>query len=173
VADPKLGPLGYYGGPSQTMPLLPGSPAIDAGNNALVPAGVTTDQRGYPRVCGAAVDVGAYEVTDVDRSVVTTAQSSVTYGGTTTITLQAEDNLGNKLTTGGLNVAFALGAGTSGGTFGPVIDNGNGTYTATFTATAVGTARTITATINGMAVTTTLPTVTVTPATLTITPDAN
>jgi hypothetical protein len=36
--DPLLAPLGYYGGPTQTMALLPGSPAIDAGSNAhLVP----------------------------------------------------------------------------------------------------------------------------------------
>jgi hypothetical protein len=30
--DPKLGQLGNYGGPTQTIPLLCGSPAIDAGN---------------------------------------------------------------------------------------------------------------------------------------------
>ncbi len=42
------------------MPLLPGSPAIDAGNNAVILAGVTTDQRGLSRV-GTAVDIGAFE----------------------------------------------------------------------------------------------------------------
>ena len=46
VADPGLAPLGNYGGPTQTIALLPGSPAIDAGNNTLIPTGVTTDQRG-------------------------------------------------------------------------------------------------------------------------------
>ena len=35
--NPLLAPLGNYGGPTQTMALLPGSPAIDAGNNALIP----------------------------------------------------------------------------------------------------------------------------------------
>ena len=43
VADPLLGPLADNGGPTQTMALLPGSPAIDAG--AAGP-GWTTDQRG-------------------------------------------------------------------------------------------------------------------------------
>ncbi len=44
------------------MALLPGSPAIDAGNNALIPAGITTDQRGpgYARVVNGTVDIGAY-----------------------------------------------------------------------------------------------------------------
>ena len=56
-----LAPLGNYGGPTQTMALLPGSPAIDAGNNALIPAGVTTDQRGLPRIINGAVDIGAFE----------------------------------------------------------------------------------------------------------------
>ncbi len=59
--NPLLAPLGNYGGPTQTMALLPGSPAIDAGNNGLVPAGVTTDQRGLPRVVNGFVDIGAFE----------------------------------------------------------------------------------------------------------------
>ena len=60
--DPTLGPVGNYGGPTETMGLLPGSPAIDAGNNALIPSGVTTDQRGYPRIYHATVDIGAFEL---------------------------------------------------------------------------------------------------------------
>ena len=60
--DPLLAPLGNYGGPTQTMALLPGSPAIDAGSNALIAAGVTTDQRGLPRIVNGTVDIGAYEV---------------------------------------------------------------------------------------------------------------
>jgi hypothetical protein len=53
ATDPKLGSLRNNGGPTKTMPLLPGSPAIDSGN----PNGCTdgkghllkTDQRGKPR----------------------------------------------------------------------------------------------------------------------------
>jgi hypothetical protein len=65
--DPKLGPLQNNGGPTFTHALLPGSPAIDAGatGDALDPSGapLTTDQRGagFPRVLGAAVDIGAFE----------------------------------------------------------------------------------------------------------------
>jgi len=174
--DPKLAPLGNYGGPTQTMALLLGSPAIDAGSSALAVDAqghpLQADQRGYQRVDGPNVDIGAYEVNAADRSVVTVSSPSVTYGGTATVTLQAEDELGHNLTSGGLTVSFALGAGTSGGTLSAVTDHGNGTYTATFTATAAGTAHTLTATITGLAVTTTLPTVTVTPATPTLTASA-
>ena len=46
--DPVLARLGNFGGPTQTMALLPGSPAIDAGNNAHIPDGVTTDQPRAP-----------------------------------------------------------------------------------------------------------------------------
>jgi hypothetical protein len=56
--DPKLGPLANNGGPTPTMALLPGSPAIDAGNTSLAPA---TDQRGFPRPAGLAADIGAFE----------------------------------------------------------------------------------------------------------------
>ncbi len=58
-----LGPLANNGGPTQTHLPVAGSPAINAGSNALVPAGVIADQRGYgPRIVGAAVDIGAVEV---------------------------------------------------------------------------------------------------------------
>ena len=46
--DPMLAALGNYGGPTQTMLPLPGSPAICGGSAANIPTGVTTDQRGYP-----------------------------------------------------------------------------------------------------------------------------
>jgi predicted outer membrane repeat protein len=57
-ADPLLGPLQNNGGLTPTMALLPGSPAIDAGDNASC---LSTDQRGVSRPQGAACDIGAYE----------------------------------------------------------------------------------------------------------------
>ena len=56
--DPVLGPLDDYGGPTFTMALLTGSPAIDGGSTATAPA---TDQRGRTRPYGAAADIGAFE----------------------------------------------------------------------------------------------------------------
>ena len=41
--------------------LLPDSPAIDAGDNSLIPAGSITDLAGRPRIVNAIVDLGAYE----------------------------------------------------------------------------------------------------------------
>jgi hypothetical protein len=59
--DPMLAPLGDYGGPTPTMALLPGSLAIDAGDSTA-PGLPTTDQRGFTRICGAFVDIGADEL---------------------------------------------------------------------------------------------------------------
>jgi hypothetical protein len=62
---PNIGSLQNNGGPTLTHALLPGSPAIDAGN----PAGCTDaygallamDQRGFLRWIGSRCDIGAYE----------------------------------------------------------------------------------------------------------------
>src|ERR1044071_411183 len=56
--DPKLGPFGSYGGPTATIPLLAGSPAIDAGDALACPA---VDQRGTARPYAAGCDIGAFE----------------------------------------------------------------------------------------------------------------
>jgi hypothetical protein len=65
TADPLLGPLGANGGPTPTMALLPGSPAIDAGDPGcldLLGGPVLVDQRGALRPAGLACDIGAFEV---------------------------------------------------------------------------------------------------------------
>jgi hypothetical protein len=62
---PLLGTLGNYGGTTQTIPLLPGSPAIGGGSpTACISARVSgTDQRGIPRpgIAGSPCDIGAFE----------------------------------------------------------------------------------------------------------------
>ncbi len=50
-----LGPLGDYGGPTPTIPLLPGSPAINRGSTLCPPI----DQRGITR--DGSCDIGAFE----------------------------------------------------------------------------------------------------------------
>jgi hypothetical protein len=60
-ADPLLGPLTSNGGPTLTHGLLPGSPAIDAGNRAI-PSPPPTDQRGFARIAGPAIDLGSVEL---------------------------------------------------------------------------------------------------------------
>ena len=68
VASPGLGSLANNGGPTPTIALLSGSPAIDKGSNALAigPDGnlLATDQRGrgFLRAYGNSVDIGAYEL---------------------------------------------------------------------------------------------------------------
>lgn len=53
--DPKLGTLDNYGGPTETLPLLPGSPAINSASRG----GPARDQRGFLRK--RVPDIGAFE----------------------------------------------------------------------------------------------------------------
>ncbi|MEO1133115.1 MAG: cadherin repeat domain-containing protein [Cyanobacteria bacterium J06639_1] len=74
--DPQLDPNGLQdnGGSTQTIALLPISPAIDAGSN---PNGLSSDQRGADRTIGAGTDIGAFEVFGSSAIVVDTLEDSM------------------------------------------------------------------------------------------------
>jgi hypothetical protein len=75
--DPLLGDLGDNGGPTYTMALLAGSPAINAGTSVGAPS---TDQRHFGRV--GAVDIGAYESPFLTVATTTTVTApNATYDG--------------------------------------------------------------------------------------------
>ncbi len=155
VADPGLDPRGLRnnGGPTQTIALVTGSPAIDAGSNALAVdpttgQPLTTDQRGsgFPHIANGRVDIGAYEV----QSYIT--GSAVAWGTQTAALQTASDGL--RLLPAGRNTdlpwlgidqvqltltqpaILAAGditaVGSSGTNYGPVTVTGSGTsYTIT------------------------------------------
>ena len=58
--DPGLGPLQDNGGPTQTMAIASGSPAVDAVPSTGAQC-LATDQRGVRRPEGAGCDIGAFE----------------------------------------------------------------------------------------------------------------
>jgi hypothetical protein len=85
--DANLGPLQNNGGPTNTMPLLAGSPALNAGNPAQL--GVA-DQRGVVRAGG--VNIGAYQASA--SAFVVTVPATVASGTSFDVTVQAVDAFG-------------------------------------------------------------------------------
>jgi hypothetical protein len=85
--DPMLGPLQDNGGPTQTMALLPGSPALNAGDPAQL--GVA-DQRGVVRSGG--INIGAYQASA--RAFAIAAPDTVTSGLPFDVTVTAVDPFG-------------------------------------------------------------------------------
>ncbi len=77
--DPMLGPLQDNGGPTHTHALLPGSPAIDAGDPNFTPPPVF-DQRGpgFARVVCGRIDIGAFEAPDTVAPIITCPGDIVT-----------------------------------------------------------------------------------------------
>ncbi|MDB9436488.1 Calx-beta domain-containing protein, partial [Dolichospermum lemmermannii CS-548] len=95
--NPGLGPLQNNGGLTLTHALLPGSPAINAGNNSLIPADtedldgdgnrtepIPYDQRGLTRLVGGGVDIGAFEVQAAALPSLSIKDITVTEGNTGT-----------------------------------------------------------------------------------------
>jgi predicted outer membrane repeat protein len=64
--DSLLGALQDNGGPTATFALLPGSPAINAGDRSVAVDArgnpLATDQRGFSRLSNGTVDIGAFEM---------------------------------------------------------------------------------------------------------------
>jgi predicted outer membrane repeat protein len=119
--DPRLAPLGFYGGPTQTFALLPDSPARGAGDPASAPV---TDQRGLPRLAGGPVDIGAFQ-TQTDPFLVTTLSDPGQVSGL--LSLREAVNLANVLP-GDNTVSFdpGLDPGTVTLTAGPLELSGSG-----------------------------------------------
>ncbi|MSM39796.1 MAG: hypothetical protein GJT30_09295 [Geobacter sp.] len=133
--NPLLGTLANNGGPSFTMALLSGSPAIGAGTCTGAP---TADQRGMARPQNVTCDMGAYERGAAAALTATsgTPQSTVINTAfTNPLTARVADALGGLLD--GISVTFTgpgSGAGIAAG--GSVASNTAGS--AAFSATANG-----------------------------------
>lgn len=129
--DPRLAPLGNYGGSTQTMALLPGSPAIDAGD----PSDQSPDQRNVG-VQNGRRDIGAFESRGFTLSVTGGDNQSAGAGQVFAAPLQVtvKANAPNEPVAGGI-VSFsppASGASAvlSGGTA-TIDNNGQASVTAT------------------------------------------
>jgi hypothetical protein len=91
--EPLLSPLQDNGGPTPTYALLPGSPAIDAGDNAICPA---VDPRGEPRPVdynrdnSVGCDIGAFELQSDERYTAIVDTGGIRTFGDTLVTI--EDN---------------------------------------------------------------------------------
>jgi hypothetical protein len=146
--DPKLGPLTDNGGPTFSRKPLLGSPVINAGNNPAA-AALATDQRGFLRLVGPSVDIGAVEFQTPAVVVTLSVSPSAATPFHRAVTLTAQvtpDPTPNDPVTG--TVTFFVNGTTALGT--ATLD---ATGTATFTTTSavplpVGT-DTITAVYNG------------------------
>ena len=95
--------------------------------------------------------------------------STVTSGATSPLTIYVKNTDGSLITTAsGHTLSFAFANGTSAGTLSAATNNGNGTYSSTFTGTTAGTASDIVVSIDAVALTSTAPIVTVVPGTFSL-----
>ncbi len=108
VSDPGLAALGNYGGSTQTVALLPGSPAIGAGTAVL---GVTTDQRGLP-LDSPTPDIGAFQSQGFTLTAVGATSESVAPGASVTLAVTVSANNPSEPVAGGV---VTFNAGSSGG----------------------------------------------------------
>ncbi len=91
--NPLLAPLGNYSGPTQTMALLPGSPAIGGGTTVVAAA---TDERGEQRT--DPVDIGAFQsqgfkLSPVANSTPQSADLGAMFGRSLAVTVTANNSI--------------------------------------------------------------------------------
>ncbi len=153
--DPLLAPLGNYGGPTETLALLPGSPALGAGNNSLIPAGDTTDQRGtgFPRVVNGTVDIGAFESSGFSIAVTSGSGQSTpmntTFSDPLVVTVTAHNP--DEPVAGGRVTFTSPGSGASATpSNNPATIGSAGTASITATANNIGGSYAVTATASGI-----------------------
>ncbi|MBA4371352.1 MAG: hypothetical protein C0402_00650 [Thermodesulfovibrio sp.] len=145
---PLLSPLGNYGGPTQTMALLPGSPAIDAGTNSGCP---TTDQRGMTRPYNTACDIGAVESRGFTLTISggdnQSAVINTSFASDLAVTVNANDP--GVFVDGGLVTFIAPGSGASASITGSPATISGGTATVNATANGIPGSYTVTASAGG------------------------
>ncbi len=185
-----LGTLGSYGGPVQTVPLLPGSPAI---NIAACPMSLTSDARGVsrPQPAGGNCDAGAFESQGFTAGTFTgdgqSAKVGTAFGSAVGLTVSSA----NSEPVAGGQVTFTITPATMGGasaTFGTLagctlsatntvavctIPAGGVVTSPTFTANGIAGNFTIVATANSVSPTSTTFHETVTPQTYIVTRTAD
>ena len=108
--DPLLGVLTSNGGPTPTMALLAGSPAIDAG---VTDATVTTDQRNMPRPASAAYDIGAYEGGVSSLPTANLGGASIAEGNAGTSVLNFPVTLSAPAPAGGVTITYSTSDGSA------------------------------------------------------------
>ena len=84
--NPMLGPLQDNGGPTLTHALLPGSPAINAGDPNFAPGPYDQRGPGFDRVRGGRIDIGSFEVQEPLPTATPTPTSTPTATPTATAT---------------------------------------------------------------------------------------
>jgi hypothetical protein len=143
------------GGPTATYAIPLGSPAVDTGFN---PSGLAFDQRGtgFPRISGAAPDIGAFEFTFPPTAIAATsgsgqsAQVNTAFANPLVVTVT--DAAGNPLS--GITVTFAAPATGASATFPggtTATSNALGQVIVNVTANATAGPYTVTATAAGLA----------------------
>ena len=112
--DPQLGPLANNGGPTQTMALPSGSPAVDAIPASTAGCTGTTDQRGTTRPQGTGCDIGAYELVQTGSGT-PSVPTGLTVTGTTSSSVSLSWNASTGSPTGYTVYRNGKAIGTTGG----------------------------------------------------------
>ncbi len=132
--------VGYYGGPLSSVALLPGSPAINAGNSSACTSNPVAgfDQRGVAR--GAACDIGAFESQGFSMALVSGDQQAtiINQPFAQPLTVQVQANVAEEpIGTGGISFYAPLNGASASPTQTTSLIDSTGLVSATLNANAI------------------------------------